>query len=1180
MGKNKPTPEQQSVIDHKAGALLVSAAAGSGKTKVLVDRLLRHMCDPVHPCNVDDFLIITFTQAAAAELREKIAKKISERLSAEPSNRHLRRQLTRLYMAQISTVHSFCTEILREHAYLLNIPADFRVGDETECVSLQEQVLADLLDGIYEEVDSSPTLSAFFDGLGYGRDDRRAAGLIMEIYRVVQSQAWPDKWLRSCRDCLSGKDCDHISDTLWGAWLLQDMERFLTEQQTLLRHAALRLETAGNLVKYLPVIQSDLALIAALLNDLSWENLGTAAATSFMSLPAVRNCDDPVLQSRIKDLRGRFKEQLSARLLPFMQPADEALREQLDSHDALLGLTELVQRFSKAYGQKKRQRKILDFNDLEHDAIRLLADPYTGLPTRTAMTLSQRFREIMVDEYQDTNEVQDTIFRAVSQNGENLFMVGDVKQSIYRFRLADPGIFLEKYKVYAIRDNSEEKSPRKILLSANFRSRPEVIEAVNHVFAAVMSEQVGDIAYTEAEQLRTIRDFPPMDEPMVELHCISTKADDGDDTEEKTAAEARFVAARIRELIEGEHYITEGEEKRRIRPEDVAILLRSLSHTAPVYAKALAEEGLSVVTDKSEDIFAATEVSTLLAWLRIVDNPHRDIPLTTVLTSPTGNFSADEMAKIRSADRWTDLYDALRKTAETDAKASEFLFLLSDLRKQRPLMELAEFVEYLTRRTDIFGVFSVMQDGQHRVKNLRRFCDLCTDARNIGIRSLTGFLRYVDALREQGRGLQNGMGEGSGVTIMSIHKSKGLEFPVVFLANLSGQFNRDDQKVPVRMDPELLIGSNIVDRHNMVSYPSIAKFAIARKKQREALSEEMRLLYVAMTRARDRLIMTYCGKHTEKHVKDAALCADFPAEPTVAGDVGCIGQWVLLAAAVRPEGRYVFENAQRMTETPEYPWLIRYHNAAQEPIVIRGLTDVTAEPSRERESIGKSLSELTVNTVSVPIPAKLTATQLKGRQKDAESAENAQDTVMVSRPKILPRRFEPAGKPMTAAQKGTAMHQFMQYCDYEQCLTREGVELECQRLLRDRFLSPQQIEALDTEKLITFFSSEYGTLVTGVDEVRREFKFSVSVEADRYFANGAGETVMLQGVVDCFVITEKGIVVLDYKTDRVSPGGEQERAAYYAPQLRAYSYALSRIFGIPVIRRTVYFFATGQAVEA
>lgn len=248
--------------------------------------------------------------------------------------------------------------------------------------------------------------------------------------------------------------------------------------------------------------------------------------------------------------------------------------------------------------------------------------------------------------------------------------------------------------------------------------------------------------------------------------------------------------------------------------------------------------------------------------------------------------------------------------------------------------------------------------------------------------------------------------------------------------------------------------------------------------------------------------------------------------------------------------------------------------------MIRGLTDVTAEPSRERESIGKSLSELTVNTVSVPIPAKLTATQLKGRQKDAESAENAQDTVMVSRPKILPRRFEPAGKPMTAAQKGTAMHQFMQYCDYEQCLTREGVELECQRLLRDRFLSPQQIEALDTEKLITFFSSEYGTLVTGVDEVRREFKFSVSVEADRYFANGAGETVMLQGVVDCFVITEKGIVVLDYKTDRVSPGGEQERAAYYAPQLRAYSYALSRIFGIPVIRRTVYFFATGQAVEA
>jgi len=1179
MAKMTPTPEQQAVIDHKGGALLVSAAAGSGKTKVLVDRLLRQVCDPVHPCNVDDFLIITFTQAAASELREKIAKKISERLAEEPANRHLRRQLTRLYMAQISTVHSFCTEILREHAYLLNIPGDFRVGDETECVALQEQVLADLLERIYDEVAQSPTLRAFFDGLGYGRDDRRAAGLIMEVYRVVQSQAWPDEWLSTCRKCLSERNVDHISQTLWGVWLLEDTKRFLLTQQQLLRDAALQLEEAGNLVKYLPAIESDLALIEELLDDLTWENLGMAAATSFMSLPPVRNCDDPVLQERIKALRGRFKEQLTYALQPFLQPPEEALAELMGSHEQLLGLTELVQRFSKSYRQKKRQRRILDFNDLEHETIRLLAHPSTGLPTPTAKTLSGRFREIMVDEYQDTNEVQDTIFRAISKNGENLFMVGDVKQSIYRFRLADPGIFLKKYKDYQIRENSQKKTPRKILLSANFRSRPEIIEAVNHVFSTVMSENVGDIAYTEAEQLRTLRDFPAMQEPMVELHCISTKSVEGDETEKKNEAEARFVAARIRELIDGEHYISDGDELRRIRQEDIAVLLRSMSENGPVYARALCEEGLTVISENSDDAFDSTEVCTLLAWLKIVDNPHRDIPLTTVMTSPAGNFTADEMARIRSADRWTDLYDALCMAAQSDPKAASFLALLSELRQKRPLMELCEFVEYLTRRTDLFGVFSVMPDGRRRVQNLRRFCDLCTDAATIGIGSLTGLLRYADSLRQQGRGLQTGHGEACGVTLMTVHKSKGLEFPVVFLANLSGQFNRDDQKTSVRMDPQLLMGGNIVDRSSMAMYPSVAKSAITRKKQREALSEEMRLLYVAMTRARDRLVMTYCAKYTDKHIRDAACSASLPAESTVAADVGSMGQWVLLSAAVRPEGRQIFESSLTMTEKPAYPWLIQYHNVAQEPVVIHGIRN---EPTAAADlpPVGICLTDLTSAASSVPIPAKLTATQLKGRQKDTESAEHAQDTVVIARPQIRRRPFAPSEKPLTAAQRGTAMHLFMQYCDYGRCQTAEGLEQERERLRRQRFLTDEQCGALELSKIATFFASPLGELVNGDGDVHREFKFSILVEAERFFDGAEGENVMLQGVVDCFVITEDGIIVLDYKTDHVKPGSEKEKVLTYQPQLQAYSHALERIFERPVIRRIVYFFATGTACEA
>lgn len=1164
------TSGQKTVIEHSGGALLVSAAAGSGKTFVLVQRLLRMICDPVCPCNVDDFLIITFTKAAAAELRVKIRDAIAERLSDEPENTHLRRQLTRIYLADISTVHAFCGEILRDYAFLLDISSDFVISDATQTKALREKALDGVLSAAYAARETSPETAAMLEAFAPLRNDQKLREQIISLYEHLCCHAFPETWAEECRRAMRTDGVTDVSQTLWGKYLLQEAKRSLCAQAALMEKACEVIERTPELERYLTVFSAEAEMIRKLSEYERWDALRAACPISFGSLQGIRIKDAKEEKNYVQNIRNQVKKDVAKALEPFLRGSDELLADIQRMRPALCGLLDAAFDFKKTFAKLKRGSRLMDYNDLEHEAIRLLTNGEKGGRTEVAEEISKRYREIMVDEYQDTNETQDTIFRAISQDGKNLVMVGDVKQSIYRFRNADPGIFLEKYNTYET-DPKEHGTDRKVFLSNNFRSRPEILEAANFVFSTVMSPEVGDVEYGEDEALRPnpFADYPKLSDDPIELHLIDTKGA----LLSKEDAEAELVADRISELLDGENYIYDKNVLRRIRAEDIAILAGSLATPAPHYIRALQSRGIACHSNRSKNILDTTEVQTLIAFLRVVDNPHNDIPLLAALASPVGGFTADELAAIRCSDRNADFYEALVKRAGTDSKARDFTEKLAMLRERRHWLQTDDFLDLLCAAFRFRPIFGAMKDGEIRCANLRCFMQTLRGGK-LGRDRLTAMLRRIDALLESREGLSVASNTAAqGVTIMTIHASKGLEFPIVFLCDLSRQFNLEDSKGSLLVDSGLYLGCRAVDTERLLTLPTTQRNAIALKLRKDSISEDLRLLYVAMTRPKSRLIMTYASASLQSKMEKAAMYAERPLSAVVSGSVSSMGDWILYAAALRPEAPAGLRCPAPL-QREGAAWHIELHHADE-------ILSSDEEKKSERAFSAPDLSALdrSYDLRASRIPTKLTATQLKGRSPDAEIAENARPAVVQKSAAARDRVFNPEKTALSPTEQGTALHQFMQYCDYAACGDAAGVEGEKQRLLEKRFLSERQLAAVDTEKVVRFFQSELGKQVVSAPLLKREFKFSLLSDAGRYVADGEGEQLLLQGVIDCYVETDEGIILVDYKTDRLRPGTESERAEVYKPQISVYAAALREILQKPVIRSSLYFFETGTAID-
>ncbi len=1159
---DKLTPMQALAVNNTGGKLLVSAAAGSGKTKVLVDRLMRSILDPVNPADMDEFLIITYTKAAAAELRGKIAAKLTEHLSHQPENRHLQRQMQRLYLAKISTVHAFCADILREYAYQLDIPGDFRVADENECAQLRETVMTRMLESAYETAESDPDFRAFVDAQGLGRDDRLVPQILLRVYDSARCHLDPEGWLT---DCVVHTDTNGVSDmsqTLWGRYLMDNLKQYLSLQITAFTRCIQASHGASDMEKPVALLRDTLTQLERLQSCQSWDGVLGSKNIDYGRLTFSKKADSE-LAGQIKAVRKACKEGLDKRLKAFADPSDRMLADMENTVSSVRGIVALVRRFDREFSRAKRTHRILDFGDLEHRMLDLLYGKSRSGITGVAKELSHRFREIMVDEYQDSNAVQDAIFSALTQQRQNCFMVGDVKQSIYQFRLADPNIFLEKYASFAPAEDAKAGEGRKVLLSANFRSGGDVLKGVNDVFRLCMSETVGGLHYCEEEALQEGIPHEPLGEPEVELLTVAVE-------ENTYPEEAEVVAQRIRQLLDGDHYVRGKDGLRRIQPEDIAILLRSPGSVGGYYRSALAAQGIRCVSGGGDDLLVAPEVATLRAILQTVSNPRQDIPLIAALASPAFGFTADDLAAFRSQKRYGTVYDAL--THWENDKALNFFRILQKLRTQARMGSITQLIETIFLLTRMDSIYAAMPDGKTKTDNLQSFYSYCADYESAGRRDLEQFLEHLDVISEKGLIQQGEQTSAGAVTLMSIHKSKGLEFPVVFVSGLSRTFNRESSRAHILCDQKLGLGLSVVDTKNRLRYPTAAKRAIAAKILSDSLSEEMRVLYVALTRARDRLIMTYASQTLEKDLQELVTRMELSPPELLTQDAVCPGEWVLMTALRRTEAGKLFALGGKpaITEPGEPAWRIDVVSSggesADEP-----LSDEPIQTLEENavSLLSNGLSFRYDYMAATQAPSKQTATQRKGRLKDAEVSEKAGTHHESYHPFRKPAFSDRAP---SATDLGNATHAVMQHLDFRKCGSETDLREEIRRLDEEGLISSQQAQIVDSRKIAAFFQTDVGKLLMHGKQVLREFKFSILDDGTFYDSALQEDKILLQGVVDCALIEEDGITVVDFKTDRVTEQTLPERAAHYRPQVEAYAQALSRIFEKPVKRALLYFF--------
>ena len=839
------------------------------------------------------------------------------------------------------------------------------------------------------------------------------------------------------------------------------------------------------------------------------------------------------------------------------------------SSAATRGLICLVKQFTEKYRQVKRSRRVLDFADLEHRTLDLiLGTKRTGV-TAAAKEISRRFREIMVDEYQDSNGVQDAIFSALTQERHNCFMVGDVKQSIYQFRLADPGIFLEKYHNYGLADEVTGNEGRKVLLSHNFRSGMEILDASNAVFRKCMTPTVGGLFYGDAEALREGVEHTALPDPAVELYCIDT-------SEDAHREEAAFIAGKIQSMLQEGTLIRSGDKMRSVVPEDIVILLRSPGSIGRYYQQELEKRGIRCASGGGEDLLQTEEIGTLHSFLQTIVNPRQDIPLISTLASPIFGFTADELAAIRSKNKHSSVYDALLESSHPRVKS--FLAILSELRRETRTSTLTQLLERCFTLTRLDSIYSSMPNGSTKRENLQLFYQLAVEYEGGSLRDLGQFLDHLQSL--SGRGLiyvQNSM--AGCVTIMSIHKSKGLEFPVVFLCGLARSFNKESTRAQILCDRQLGLGMSVTDSNTRIRYPSIAKYAVMAKMASEGLSEEMRILYVAMTRARDRLIMSYASKALAGELQQIAMRMDFDDGKLLCMDANAPGRWVLLTAMERIEAGQIHAVGGRplKTKSSEIPWKICYIQSNQENVESmpsKPEKAVIAEDTEEK--IRTALSFAYPHIAATQAPSKQTATGRKGRFKDTEVTELTEEPRDVIR---TWRRPTFVSQQIGGREYGNAFHAAMQYIRYENCGSTESVAAEIQRLVNMGFLKPEQGALIDCGKLASFFATEIGRkLVDGADHIR-EFKFSILDDGSHYGDNLEDEQVLLQGVVDCAILEEDGITILDFKTDYVTEHTIQSIAEKYRIQIETYGDALERIYEKPIKNKYLYFFQLNQFIS-
>jgi ATP-dependent helicase/nuclease subunit A len=1260
------TKEQMEAITGQNCNMLVSAAAGAGKTAVLVERIIHKITDDDNHVDIDRLLVMTFTNAAASEMRERIAGAIAERLEKNPGSRNILRQLTLLDNASITTIHSFCLEVIRSNFQLIGIDPGFRVADETESRLIKLEALNDVFEEQYEL--EYPDFYELLECYGGNRDDQALQDLVLSLYDYVRSIPWPEEWLNRMCDMLNIPDGTDFSQTPWGKVIIHtvrlELEGFLTMIGRALDLISTDSAQDGNgmsilpgsgLEKYYDIYDEDYKNLSSVIDYLNkdhginWDSLFIMLhEISFKTLPRAGKNTDREKHEIIKKIRNDVKSGIKKlREKVVIALSDEIAADLKNVYPKIKFLCDLVNMLSEKYSQKKMRRTIVDFNDLEHFCLEILsvktADG-TLEPSETAQSYRERFCEILVDEYQDSNLVQEIIINMISGKGEkgpNIFMVGDVKQSIYRFRQAKPELFLQKYKTYS----TEKGSPsRKILLYKNFRSRAEVLDAVNFIFKQIMSVEVGEIDYTDTERLDSGAEFPEYEDEKLmaggktELHLFlggvdsdiiseneyeteEEKNDENNDPEndeilDNIQYEARLAGQRIINIMKpdesGGYFCVLDRatgEYRRVEYRDIVILLRTTKNWSEAFTEELLMMGIPVFADTGTGFFKTVEILVMMSLLQIIDNPMQDIPLLSVLRSPIGGFTTDELVDVRLAAKKTSLFEALQTLAEsgkgeTALKASTFIQKLHRYREMSQYMPADKLIWQLYTETGYYGMVAAMPSGEQRQANLRLLFEYARRFEDTSYKGLFNFINFIDKIKSSRSdfGSAKILGENENVVrIMSIHKSKGLEFPVVIVAGCGKRFNLQDINKNILLHQELGFGPEAIDYSLRLSWPTAAKLALREKIRAETLSEEMRILYVALTRAREKLIII----GTISNIASAAVkWSDMACnrENRLSGyDILKAANYLdwICPALLRHKSCAGFRESigftggihQKLIDDPSL-WLInlwnksdiqsiRHSEERKESEFIKwldsieqseGISDLAEEVSKR---LGWNYPYLKISKV----PAKVSVTELKRRFNAAVSEETG------SIPEYLPALnkkpfFLIKRKALSAAEKGIALHFVMQHLDYYD----NDIESQIKSMVERDLITPQQAQSIDADKIRRFLSSPVGTRMLASKKINREVPFNIEIPCHELYAemnkrSFESETILLQGIIDCYFEEPDGIVLVDYKTDYVTSGGLEEIKERYRVQLQYYSRALETLIGKNVKEKYIYLFHIDKLLD-
>lgn len=1219
MGESRWTKEQLQAIETRNCDLLVSAAAGSGKTAVLVERIIRRITADDPPMDIDRLLVVTFTKAAASEMSQRIGAAIAKKLEQEPQNLHLQNQLTLLSRADIKTIHSFCLQIIREYYHLLDIDPAVRTADPSEIKLLQQEVLEDYFEELYQNKDE--VFFQLLETFAEETRDTRLKDLVLQLYHFAQGYPDPVGLLEKMAEQFALDDGETVDSCMWIDLIREGIKGNVTFAKYLLEKAMRLASSTSGFEAYLECLEKEAQAMEELEEALP---LGYAQwhmafiQTEFSRLPAYRG-EEKELAEEIKALRNEAKDVRNKLGETYFCFSEEMQSELLRSlYPVAKGLAELVRGFISRFLEAKKEKLMIDFHDYEHFSLQILVEKGSTvqhvIPTAAAEEVQKRYDEIMIDEYQDSNMVQEMILAAVSGENKgqnNRFMVGDVKQSIYRFRLAMPQLFNEKYQTYSM--NEGEKC-RKIILAKNFRSRKNVLEGINFLFRQLMSLDFGDVDYNDEVALYPGAVFSETQERhggeneviLIESQSVLDEGLEALEDLNRRQLEAMAICDRIKEMM-AEGYCVVDKESGDYRPleyGDIAILMRSMKNWGGILDDVFGQAGLPYYAETAEGYYDVPEVDTVLNLLRLLDNPRQDIPLLSLLHSPLYGLTADELMQMRLIGGDGLFFDCIEgyldrgEDGELKGKLQDFLMDLTKWRKRVKELTLHELLRYLYDESGYYDYVGMTPGGGLRQANLRLLLEKAEQFEKGSHKGLFFFIRYVEDMKtaEAESASAKLQSEGANlIRVLTIHKSKGLEFPVVFVADTGKQFNEMDVRAAVLTHQKWGFGMDYKDLERRAVYRTLSKTALAEVIRLENLSEELRVLYVALTRAKEKLILTGTTKDLEKSMVKWSGMAEGKEERLPVFRLRRAKSyldWIMPGLMRHPSAKWIsaqfgLRDVESFSHEPS-SWTILLKRrgdillqAVEEKEEAREQENYFAHWNTDEDFSGKKDMVFSLlkwqypHMAATELPSKLSISEVKRRNTEEITGERIFPEINFKLPENVKEE-----RSLTAAEIGTAMHAVMENADFRMTYNEEKLNALIRDMVDQGKLSQKEAGALRKDELLKFFASPLAKRIRNGGVVEKERSFAMLVPANELFLDDAyinvKDTVLLNGIIDCYFTEGENVILLDYKSDRVFHEGVLRNR--YKTQLQLYKRALEQALGKTVTEVYLYSFAMGREI--